>query len=73
MIPYDVVGEDFAYERGEGDRSLAGWRRIYWGFVVSECARMGRPPSKKGPLVMERFRVVYSQPPDKSPAANSGR
>ena len=73
MIPYDEVGEDFVYEGG--DRSLAGWRRIYWGFMVSECARMGRPPSKKAPLVMERFRVVYSQPPLRAeyPLTEEGR
>ena len=64
VIPYDEVGEDFAYEGGEGDRSLADWRRIYWDFIVSECAQIGRPPSKKAPLVMERFCVVYSHPPE---------
>ena len=64
MIPYNEVGEEFAYEGGEGDRSLADWRRIYWDFIVSECARIDRTPSEKAPLVMERFRVAYSQAPE---------
>ena len=61
-IPFDEVGENFAYEGGEGDRSLASWRRIYWDYIVHECTRMGRTPSEKAPLVMERFRVVYKEP-----------
>ncbi len=62
VIPYDEVGEDFAYEGGEGDRSMADWRRIYWKYIVFECAKAGREPDVKTLLVMERFRVAYSQP-----------
>lgn len=61
-IPFDEVGESFAYEGGEGDRSLANWRRMYWNYIVHECTRTGRAPSEKAPLVMERFRVVYKEP-----------
>ena len=61
-IPFDEVGEDFAYQGGEGDRSLVSWRRIYWDYIVHECARIGRTPSEKEPLVMERFQVVYKEP-----------
>lgn len=61
-IPYDEVGEDFAYEGGEGDRSLSNWRRMYWNYIVHECARIGRAPGEKEPLVMERFQVVYKEP-----------
>ena len=62
VIPYDEVGEEWAIDGGEGDQTLASWRRIYWDFIVSECAKIGREPSKKAPLVMERFRVVYREP-----------
>ncbi|MFQ5986970.1 MAG: ASCH domain-containing protein [Thermoplasmata archaeon] len=62
VIPFDEVGEDFARDGGEDDRTLASWRRIYWDFIVSECAEIGREPSEKAPLVMERFRVVYREP-----------
>ena len=61
-IPFDEVGETFAYEGGEGDRSLANWRRMYWKYIVHECTRIGRATSEKAPLVMERFRVVYKEP-----------
>ncbi len=62
VIPFDEVGRDLAYEGGEDDPLLASWRRICGDFVVCECARIGREPSKKASLVMERFRVVYREP-----------
>ena len=30
VIPFDEVDEQFAYEGGEGDRTLASWREMYW-------------------------------------------
>jgi uncharacterized protein YhfF len=62
VLPYDEVPETYAWEGGEGDRTLDDWRRMYWEYIVSECARIGREPSPKAPLAMERFRVVYAEP-----------
>jgi uncharacterized protein YhfF len=62
IIPYDEVPEEYAWEGGEGDRSLLDWRRIYWKYIVSECKRIGHEPNPKAPLAMNRFRVVYSEP-----------
>jgi len=62
IIPFDEVGEEYARDGGEGDRSLQSWRTMYWDYLISECARVGREPTKKAPLVMERFRVVYHEP-----------
>ena len=60
--PLDAVDAAFAYEGGEGDRSLAYWRELYWEYVQRECARIGREPSWQAPIVCERFRVVYRAP-----------
>ena len=57
-LPFDSVPAAYAEWGGEGDRSVEGWRRMYWDYVVSECARIGREPRRDAPLVMERFRVV---------------
>lgn len=62
VIPYDEVTPDYAWEGGERDRSMATWRDMYWRYIVAECKRLGREPSAKAPLVMERFRVVYGEP-----------
>ncbi len=62
IIPFDEVSVEYARAGGEGDRSLASWRKMYWRHIVSECQRIGRAPSEKAPLVMERFRVAYGEP-----------
>ena len=51
--------EVYARDGGEGDRTLATWRPMYWDYIESECRKIGREPSEKAPLVMERFAVVY--------------
>ncbi len=62
VFPYDEVPDEYAWEGGEGDRTVQYWRRIYWKLIVSECKRIGREPDVKAPLSMERFRLVYSEP-----------
>jgi uncharacterized protein YhfF len=62
VLPYDEVGAEYAEWGGEGDRTLDFWRRLYWSYIEAECARLGRAPHPKAPLVMERFRVVYAEP-----------
>lgn len=61
LIPFDEVGEEYARDGGEGDRSLRSWRTMYWDYLSSECARIGREPGEQAPLVMERFTVVYAE------------
>lgn len=58
--PYDQVEAQFAYDEGEGDRSLAYWREAHWRFFSRSCARIGREVSETMPLLCERFRVVFT-------------
>ena len=57
--PYDEVDARFAYEEGEGDRSLAYWRDAHWRFFSRTLPNVGREPTTEMPLVCERFRVIY--------------
>jgi uncharacterized protein YhfF len=59
--PFNEVDEQFAYEEGEGDRSLAYWRGVHWQVFAEICPAIGRQPSETMPLVCERFRVVFSK------------
>lgn len=59
---FEEVDAQFAYEGGEGDRSLASWKAMYWDYLSSECTRIGKVPELSMPVVCERFRVVYTQP-----------
>jgi len=57
--PYDEVDAKFAYEEGEGDRSLEYWRDAHWRFFLCTLPTIGKEPSVDMPLVCERFRVIY--------------
>ena len=58
--PYDEVDARFAYEEGEGDRSLEYWRDAHWRFFSRTLPGIGKEPTMEMPLVCERFRVIYS-------------
>lgn len=57
--PYCEVDGLFAYDEGEGDRSLTYWREAHWRFFTRECAQIGRQPAEDMPLICERFRVLF--------------
>jgi uncharacterized protein YhfF len=60
IIPFDRIDAQFAYEYGEGDRTLEGWRKMFWPYYSKACAALGREMSEEAPLICERFGVIYS-------------
>jgi len=57
--PFNAIDESFAFDYGEGDRSLDWWRRVMWQYYAAECEQLGRQPGETMPLVCVRFRVLY--------------
>lgn len=57
--PFNAIDEAFAYNYGEGDRTLAWWRAAMWDYYVGECHSLKREPSESMPLVCMRFRLLY--------------
>ncbi len=57
--PYEEVPADFAYDEGEGDRSLAYWREAHWRYFNRRCADIGKKPTMTMAVICERFRLVY--------------
>lgn len=57
--PYNQVDDQFAFEEGEGDRSLEYWREAHWRFFSRGLPKIGGEPTQNMPLVCERFKVVY--------------
>lgn len=57
----------FAWEEGEGDRSLEQWRQEHWRFFGRALHKASLLPRADMPLVCERFRLIYvDQPPSSS-------
>jgi uncharacterized protein YhfF len=59
VMPFDEVSTEFAAVEGEGDGSLAYWRRGHTAYFSRECARCGRTFSESMLVCCERFEVVY--------------
>jgi uncharacterized protein YhfF len=59
ILSFNEVDEGFARDYGEGDRTLAWWRRNLWMYYERECRSLSRTPSEDMPLICERFEVVY--------------
>ena len=59
IVPFADVSAEFAAVEGEGDGSLAFWRRVHEAFFGRECQRIGRTPDPRMPVVCERFEVVF--------------
>lgn len=62
VLPFAQVDAAFAADEGEGDLSLAYWRKVHWDYFSRECRTIGRLPDEQMPVVCERFRVVYRPP-----------
>ena len=58
LAPFNDVTECFAWEEGEGDRSLAHWRQAHRNFFSRQRFK-NRSFDERMPLVCERFRVAY--------------
>jgi uncharacterized protein YhfF len=63
VLPFAEVTAEYAAIEGEGDGSLAEWRRNHWAFFGRECARIGRVPSEEMPVVCGVFELVCVLPP----------
>lgn len=65
--PFSSVDEAFAWDEGEGDRSLEFWKRAHEAFFRRECAHIGIVCSESLAVVFERFRLIYPQPTHQPP------
>lgn len=59
VLPFDEVTEEMAALEGEGDKTLAHWRRVHERFFRGETEAAGLCYHEKMPVVFERFRLVW--------------
>lgn len=57
--PFRRVGADYARLEGEGDRTLAFWRRAHWAYYERVLAGTDHAPHPDMPVVCEQFAVVF--------------
>ncbi|PCJ22682.1 MAG: RNA-binding protein [Flavobacteriales bacterium] len=60
LITYHQIDESFAIAEGEGDKSLAYWKKVHWDFFKRELAEFGESPSEGMMLIAQKFKTIYS-------------
>jgi uncharacterized protein YhfF len=60
ILPFNEVSEQFAFEEGEGDRSLAYWQMAHENYFRRNHFK-SRAFDKTMLIVCERFKVVHSE------------
>jgi uncharacterized protein YhfF len=62
---FDQVDARFAWDEGEGDRTLETWRKWHRRCFARQCAGWGIAFEERMPVVLERFELVWQnrQPP----------
>ncbi len=59
VMPFCEVGEEQAYKEGEGDRTLAYWRKVHEEFFAEDYASMGVIFTDQSPVLCEEFEVCF--------------
>lgn len=59
VTPYRDVSAEQAYREGEGDRSLAYWRRVHEAFFRKEMEQAGLTFTEDMGVVCEEFELIY--------------
>lgn len=61
VTPYRDIGAEHARREGEGDRSLAWWRRVHEAFFRADMAASGLCFTEDMLVVCEEFRRVWPE------------
>ena len=59
FLPFDEVGAQFAFDEGEGDRTLEDWREGHQRYFTKEAVEYTLEFNEKSLIVCERFKLLY--------------
>ncbi len=59
LVPYNEVTPEFAAIEGEGDKSLAYWKRVHWDYYTREMEPEGEAPTQDMVIVCEQFKAIW--------------
>lgn len=62
VVPFGEVDAAFAWDEGEGDRTLEDWRRGHRAYFERQAAAEGWTFTDAEPIVLERFELIWPRP-----------
>ncbi|MUH37263.1 ASCH domain-containing protein [Zobellia amurskyensis] len=61
LKPYFSIDEAHARLEGEGDKSLAYWKKVYWDYYTKELTAFNRKPNESMIIVCQEFEKVFER------------
>lgn len=58
-LPFAEVDAGFAFDEGEGDRTLANWRDGHWRYFTKESADLSLEFGEQSLVCCERFKLLF--------------
>lgn len=59
LVPFFSITENYAQTEGEGDKTLAHWKKTHWDYYTRELAEFNRLPRESMIVVCEEFEKVF--------------
>ncbi|WP_017733505.1 ASCH domain-containing protein [Nafulsella turpanensis] len=61
LTPYNEITPEFAQTEGEGDKSLAYWKRVHQAFYTREMEPYGEEFDESMIIVCEYFKTIFKK------------
>lgn len=61
LKPFFSIDEEYARLEGEGDKSLAHWKKVHWDYYTRELAEFERLPRESMIVVCQEFEIVFKR------------
>lgn len=61
LKPFFSIDEAYAELEGEGDKSLAHWKKVHWEYYTRELEPFGRVPRESMIIVCQEFEKVFER------------
>ncbi|WP_291870539.1 ASCH domain-containing protein [Maribacter sp.] len=61
LKPFFSIDETYANKEGEGDKSLAYWKKVHWEYYTREFEAFNRKPSESMIVVCQEFELVFKR------------
>jgi len=61
LKPFFAIDAEYARTEGEGDKSLAYWKKTHWDYYTAELEEFQRLPRESMIVVCQEFEKVYQR------------
>ena len=60
QTPFNEITEEYAIAEGEGDKSLANWKKVHWDYYSREMEEFDEKPTEDLMIVCEHFETLFT-------------